>query len=83
MVVTEAEGQELQQSLDFLTDLVYSAAKAFDVKEGETAPEVVAIDRDQAYQKWSVSIDTVDVELGLEDTIDAESDGSAGCILRY
>ena len=71
MVVTEEEGQELQQSLDFFTDLIYSAAKAFDVKEGETAPEVVPIDRDQAYQKWSVSIDTI--ELGLEDTIDAES----------
>ena len=71
MVVTEEEGQELQQSLDFFTDLIYSAAKAFDVKEGETAPEVVPIDRDQAYQKWLVSIDTI--ELGLEDTIDAES----------
>ena len=71
MVVTEEEGQELQQSLDFFTDLIYSAAKAFDVKEGETAPEVVPIDRDQAYQKWSVRIDTI--ELGLEDTIDAES----------
>ena len=66
-VVTAEELQELQQqNADFLADLVYSAAKT--VVDGEgTAP----IHKHQAYQKWSVSIDTVALE--LEDTIDAAS----------
>ena len=65
IVVTEEEREELQQQVDFLTDLVRSAAKT--IEDGEkTAP----IHR-QGYQKWSVSIDTI--ALDLADTITKDS----------
>ena len=55
-----------QQNVDFLGDLLATAAGSV-VTSGETSP----IHRHQAYQKWSVSIDTVALE--LEDTIDKDS----------
>ena len=66
VTVTEEERQELSQNLDFFTDFLYHAAKT-----AEAGEQTASIDPDQAYQKWSVSIDTVALE--LEDTIDAES----------
>ena len=65
MVVSEEISQELNQSLEFLTDLVHAAADT--VVDGEETASI----QHQTYQKWSLSIDTI--ELGLEDTIDAES----------
>ena len=62
MVVTQ---EELGQDLDVLTDLVYAAADT--VVDGAETASI----QHQSYQKWSVSIDTVALE--LEDTIDAES----------
>ena len=66
-VISEEEYQELKQSdADFIADFVGVAAEA--VVDGEaTAP----IHKHQAYQKWSVSVDTVALE--LEDTITADS----------
>ena len=66
-VVSEEEYQELKQNdADFIADFVGVAAET--VVSGEaTAP----IHKHQAYQKWSVSIDTVALE--LEDTITADS----------
>ena len=64
--VTEEELQELQHNGDFVADLVHTAAESV-VDGEETAP----IHKHRAYQKWSLSIDTV--ALGLEDTIDAAS----------
>ena len=61
----ELEGLQ-QQSVDFLSDLLATAAGSA-VTSGEASP----IHRHQAYQKWSVSIDTVALE--LEDTIDKDS----------
>ena len=65
--VTEEEYQELKQTdADFIADFVHVAAEA--VVGGEaTAP----IHQHQAYQKWSVSVDTIALE--LEDTITADS----------
>ena len=67
--VTEEEFQELKaQNADFLADLIHTAAET--VAGGEaTAP----IHKHEAYQRWSVDIDTVALE--LEDTITA--DGAA------
>ena len=68
--VTSEELEELQQqNVDFLSDLLAVAAETAAVTSGEVSP----IHRYQAYQKWSVSIDTTPDGLGLEDTIDAES----------
>ena len=53
MLVTEAERQELSENLDFFTDFIYNAAKTV-----EGGAETASIHPDQAYQKWSVSIDT-------------------------
>ena len=66
-VISEEEYQELKQNdADFIADFVGVAAET--IVSGEaTAP----IHKPQAYQKWSVSIDTVALE--LEDTITADS----------
>ena len=65
--VTEEEFQELkEQNTDFLADLIHTAAES--IVGGEAT---VLIHKQQAYQRWSVDIDTV--ALGLEDTITADS----------
>ena len=65
--VTEEEFQELkEQNTDFLADLIHTAAES--VVGGEAT---ASIHKQQAYQRWSVDIDTVALE--LEDTITADS----------
>ena len=65
--VTSEEVQELQHlNVDALTDLITVAAGTAAVS-GEASP----IHRYQAYQKWTVDIDTVALE--LPDTIDKDS----------
>ena len=64
--VTEEEFQELKQgNADFLADLIHVAAETVTAGEA-TAP----IHKHQAYQRWSVNIDTVALE--LDDTITAD-----------
>ena len=73
MVVTSEEVQELQHlNVDSLSDLITVAAGTAAASPAEPSP----IHRYQTYQKWSLSIDTMDPELGLEDTIDKDSDAA-------
>ena len=66
-VVTSEEVQELQQlNVDSLTDLIAVAAG-----NAATSTEASPIHRYQTYQKWTVDIDTVALE--LPDTIDKDS----------
>ena len=59
-----------QQNVDFLSDLIATAAGP--VAAGEETSSL--IHQHQAYQKWSVSINTEESEeLRLEDTIDKDS----------
>ncbi len=72
MVVTSEEVQELQHlNADSLSDIIAVAAGT-----AATSSEPAPIHRYQSYQKWSLSIDTTDPELGLEDTIDKDSDAA-------
>ena len=72
MVVTSEEVQELQDlNADSLSDIIAVAAGT-----AATSSEPAPIHRYQSYQKWSLSIDTTDPELGLEDTIDKDSDAA-------
>ena len=72
MVVTSEEVQELQNlNVDSLSDIITVAAG-----NAATSSEPVPIHRYDTYQKWSLSIDTMDPELELEDTIDKDSDAS-------
>ena len=72
MVVTSEEVQELQHlNVDSLSDLITVAAGT-----AAASSEPTPIHRYQTYQKWSLSIDTTDPELGLEDTIDKDSDAA-------
>ena len=67
MAVTSEEVQELQHlNVDSLSDLITVAAG-----NAAASSEPTPIHRYQTYQKWSLSIDTV--ELGLEDTIEKGS----------
>ena len=74
--VSEEEYQALKENdADFIADFVHVAAEA--VVGGEaTAP----IHKPQAYQKWSVSVDTLALE--LEDTITADGPSGTGCLFR-
>ncbi len=66
-VVTSEEVQELQQlNIDSLSDIIAVAAGTA-AASGEASP----IHRYQTYQKWTVDIDTVALE--LPDTIDKDS----------
>ena len=65
--VTAEEVQELQHlNVDSLSDIIAVAAGT-----AAASSEPSPIHRYQTYQKWTLSIDTV--ELGLEDTIDKDS----------
>ena len=66
--VSSEEVQELQQlNVDALTDLITVAAGTAAAESAKPSP----IHRYQAYQKWTVDIDTVAME--LPDTIDKDS----------
>ena len=64
---TASNQEEVGQDVDFLTDLVHRVSETL-VSEGDAA-ETAAVHPYETYQKWSVEVDTTQ----LDDTIDAAS----------